>query len=219
MATLADMKARIALELTRSDITAQIADAITTAIRAYQQDRFRFNEPSLVAAPTFATVAARSSYTSADNANIGTLYAIDLLTFADAGGNVFEIRRDDSLDVRLLNFPNFTGQPEGFTYRGNTLTLYPVPNQVWTVTIDGLTYVAAPATDVEASNPWMNDAERMIRCRAKYELAIHVTRNEKMAAMMSPEPNSNGESWRAFRELKRQANLVRSKGRVTPMNL
>jgi hypothetical protein len=217
MSTLADMKARIVLETTRDDIDTQIAQAIATAISAYQQDRFRFNEPSLVDAPVFSTVAGRSTYTSVDNANIGTLYAIDLLTFVDSGNSVFEIRRDDSLLVRLEQFPNFSGQPEGFTYRGNKLTLYPVPNQVWNVTIDGATFVAGPATDIEDSNPWMNEAERLIRCRAKYELAVHVTKNATMAVAMSPEPNSTGESWRAWRDLRRQTNRVRSKGRVTAM--
>jgi hypothetical protein len=219
MATLADMRARIATEIARDDIDDRITAAIKTAVAAYQQDRFRFNEPSLATAPTFNTVVGRTTYTSVDNANIGTLYAIDLLTFVDGGGSVFEIRRDDSLEVRMEQYPNFSGMPDGFTYRGNALTIYPIPNQVWTVTMDGLTCAPSPTTDVEANNPWMNDAERLIRCRAKYEIAVHVTRNEKMAAMMSPEVNSTGESWRAYRDLKRQANRVRSKGRVTPMNL
>src|SRR5260370_25499204 len=46
---------------------------------------------------------------------------------------------------------------------------------------------AAPVSDVETNNPWMNDAEMLIRCRAKFDLATHVTRNDKMATAMSPD--------------------------------
>lgn len=219
--TRADMKARIALEIARDDLDQEIADAISTAISAYQQDRFRFNEPALVDAPTFNTVVGRTTYTSVDNANIGTLYAIDMLSFTDAGGNTFSIRRDDSLDVRLESWPNQTGQPEGFTYRGNKIQLYPSPDKAYVVNIDGLTFVAEPASDVEDNNPWMNEGERLIRCRAKYEIAIHRTRNAKMAAAMSPDPDQTpkGEAYKAWRDLKKSFNRVRSKGRVTPMNL
>mgnify|MGYP003487895577 FL=1 len=44
MTTLATMKDRIARELRRSNIETQIGEAITTAIDAYQTERFAFAE-------------------------------------------------------------------------------------------------------------------------------------------------------------------------------
>ena len=44
--------------------------------------------------------------------------------------------------------------------------------------------VAAPATDDETGNPWMTHAERLIRSRAKLELALHVLKDETLAGTM-----------------------------------
>ena len=81
MTTLAVMKARIAEEFRRDDLTSDIASAITTAITAYKYEKFSFN---------------------------------------------------------------------------------------------ATTFVDAPASDGEAANAWMVEAERLIRCRAKLELVINV---------------------------------------------
>jgi hypothetical protein len=89
MSTLAIMKARIASELRRSNITDQIAAAIDTAIDTYKYEQFYFNS----------------------------------------------------------------------------------------------TFVDAPASDGEAGNAWMTDAERLIRCRAKLDLAINVLRDLEPAAL------------------------------------
>jgi hypothetical protein len=51
MTTLAQMKTRIAQELRRNDLTTEIANAISTAIAAYQYERFYFNQSSVVNAP------------------------------------------------------------------------------------------------------------------------------------------------------------------------
>lgn len=52
MTTLAVMKARIASEFRRDDLTADIASAITTAIDAYKYEPFPFNRETFVGAPT-----------------------------------------------------------------------------------------------------------------------------------------------------------------------
>lgn len=81
MSTLGVMKSRIASEFRRDDLSADIANAITTAIDAYKYERFPFNRAGFV---------------------------------------------------------------------------------------DG------PANDTETNNPWMIDAERLIRCRAKLEVAVNI---------------------------------------------
>jgi hypothetical protein len=42
----------------------------------------------------------------------------------------------------------------------------------------------------DMTNIWMNDAEMLIRSRAKYEIALNFTRNDKMVAAMSPDDGS-----------------------------
>lgn len=221
--TLADMKARIALELQRPDLTTEIGQAITDAIYAYQGERFRFVETTLDGSPTFNTVVGRATYTSADNANIGSLFAIDFLTFTDTSSTRFVITRDRPLAIKIGNQnPIMQGLPEAYAYRGNAITLYPVPNQIWTVAIDGHDKIAEPASDAEVGNPWMVEAERLVRSRAKYILAVHRTRNTKLAQAMSPDtPAENGgvmgESYRLLCEMKGHANRARGTGKIAAM--
>lgn len=221
--TLADMRARIALELQRPDLTTEIGQAITDAIYALQGERLRFVETTLDGSPTFVTVPGRATYTSADNSNIGNLFAIDFLTFTDGSGTRFVISRDRPLPIKMGNQnPIMQGEPQAYTYRGNAITLYPIPNQIWTVSIDGHDLIAAPASDVEVGNPWMVEAERLVRARAKHIIAVHRTRNTKLAQAMSPDtPAENGgvvgESYRLLCELKGHANRVRGTGRIAAM--
>lgn len=182
MSTLAIMKARVADELARSDLTSQIAYAITDAIERYQQDRFWFNESRDV---TFPTVASQEYYTSSDNANIPNLYAIDYVV-TTVGSNVHELKQLDPGEIELLSDNGTqTGEPYAYAYFQKKIRLYPVPNAVYTIRVAGHVKVAAPASDSEADNVWMTDAERLIRSRAKYELAVHVLKDAEMAVAMT----------------------------------
>lgn len=220
--TLATMKARIAAEIFRSDLSDQIANAIEDAILTYQGERFWFNEPTLLTEPTFNTVIGQSTYDSTANAQIGLMYAIDYLTYQQAG-TIFQIIRRTPMEIELENqIGQIAGPPDEFAYAGGALTIYPVPDQVYPIKIFGHINVAAPATDVEDNNVWMNTAEKLIRCRAKYELAVHVTRNAAMMTAMHPDddkgPNGGpGAACLAFRELKSQTNKLTATGRIAAM--
>lgn len=214
MATLADMKARIASEIARSDLTTQIASAITSAIAEYQKERFRFSEHGTSNPISFNTVIGQASYAAAANADIPLMKHIDFMTYTQ-GSATFEIMRRSTVDVVLANQNGqINGPPDEYAYEGNAITLYPIPDAVYPVNIFGFYEYPAPALDAELNNAWMNEAERLIRCRAKYELATHVTRNATMAAAMSPD---TGETRRAFKSLKAEMNNIKSVGRVQAM--
>lgn len=221
--TLADMKARIARELSRADLTTQIAAAISDAISIYQKERFRFNESVPSAPVTFNTVASQSVYGVLANANIGTLYHIDYMLLT-IGNSRYYMSVDDAKRLKIYNQVNtMFGQPLWYAYEGNELILSPVPSNAWSIEIGLFRNLAAPATDAEAANPWMMaiNAERLIRSRAKYEIAVHVTRNPTMAAAMSPFPPAPGQAagatYDAWRSLKGETNRVTGRGRVRAM--
>lgn len=220
--TLGDMKTRIASELARSDLTTQIANAITDAIGFYQKQRFRFNEAVPDNPVSFATVAGRANYTTADNANIATVLHLDYLLML-VGSTIFGLKREDPVIVKLYNQTNqMMGQPGWFAYEGNELILASIPDQAYTVYLGGVFVAPAPASDVEANNPWMVAAERLIRSMAKYLIAKHVTRNPTLAQSMSPlSPDLNGgmagEAWREERSLKGEANSITGRGIIRPM--
>jgi len=196
--------------------------AITDAILFYQKERFRFNETTMSAPPTFSTVAQRAVYTSADNANIGSNFNIDFVN-AQIGNYLQYLQRDTPENLIIFNQINtMFGQPFWYGYRANELILSPVPDQAYVITLGLFNRVAAPASDAETDNPWMIDAERLIRARAKYEIAMHVTRNPTMAMAMSPSPPSEnngtvGAAWREWKSLKSEANRVQSLGRIRAM--
>lgn len=226
MTTLGTMKARISRDLARPDFpsTSQdIADAINTAIAEYQRERFRFSDTIPNAPPTFNTVATRYIYTSSDNANIGSVLKIDRVLIT-IGNTLQELARDPggATNVILYNQVNtMNGQPSSYAYEGNQLLLAPIPDAVYTITLGLFRLVAAPTADDEANNPWMTEAELLIRSRAKYEIAVHRTRNATMAEAMSPFPPAPGQkpgaSWAAWRAMKASTNRVMSKGRVRPV--
>ena len=182
MTTLAIMKARITREIRRSNITTQIAEAIETAIAAYEHERFAFNETR---AFTFSTVASQEFYTSADDADIGLIIKFDYV-YCLIGDQPYELQpmRPDELE-RLSHNGTQTGQPRAYCYYADAIRLYPVPPAVYTIRVGCVKKVAAPASDAEANNPWMTPAERLIRSRAKLELAMHVTHDKETAKTMA----------------------------------
>ncbi len=219
MTNLDTMKSRIADDLARSDLTSQIASAITTAIEAYQDNRFFFNESRDI---TFDTVPDQQFYDATDQSDIPDLINIDWMTVLINTNDLRTlVRRDPQrLDYDAGNTSS-TNQPYSYTYYQQKIRLYPIPSGVWPVRIQGHIKANAPANGTEANNPWMTYAERLIRSRAKYELAVHVIRDMELASLMSPHPRPAGmtvghEAWAAFEELKNRTGKMHSTGTIRP---
>ena len=181
MTTLSTMKSRIASELRRSNITSQIASAISTAISAYEHDRFFINESR---DNTFMTVADQEFYSSSDAAFIGTLTKIDYV-FLFIQNTPFELSaRQPRITEDASTNATATGTPTVYSWYDEQIRLYPVPSDAWTIRVGGVVTIAEPASDSETGNFWMTTAERLIRSRAKQELALHVLRDLELAQIM-----------------------------------
>jgi hypothetical protein len=204
---LAQMKARVADELARGDLTSQIAYAISDAIGFYQNERFIFNESRDI---TFSTVAAQDFYGAAANAAIPTMGSFDYLILY-LGGIPWPMKRRTPLEVEVLNNNGLvSGQPRNYAWYNKQIRLGPVPDSVFSMRVAGRINFAAPATDTEAANPWMIDAEKLIRSRAKYELALNVIMDTEMAQIQAAQCSE------AFDQLKGAANLLTGTGNVEP---
>ena len=205
MATLEIMKARTALEIRRANITAQIASAISTAITAYQGERWLLNESRTV---TFATVANQEAYAAAASASIPLLRKIDYLTLL-VGNQPTQLCSMSSIDVETANANGTnTGQPGGCAFYQQQFRLSPIPSDIWTIRLAGVFATAEPATDGETGNAWMTTGERLIRCRAKWELATHVTFDDRMRSAMA---EATQEAWN---DLKSVTNQLTGTGRI-----
>lgn len=222
--TLQDMINRIASELRRADLaTTQIPNAIADAIAVYAQERFAFSEVAANGDVTFETVAGQDTYTASDCADLGTLMQIDHVNINIGTATNYELKRDTPEALILYNqqVPTMQGQPSWYAYENSALILAARPDQAYLITLALFRNIAAPAL-ADVDNPWMTTAERLIRARTKYEIAVHVTRNPTMATAMSPSPPAEnggvvGAAYREWKQLKGTANRSSGRGIIRPM--
>lgn len=178
MSTLGTMKTRIARELRRNNIVGEIEDAISTAIAAYQVEPWSFSESR---ATTFDTVDGTEFYSE----SLSDLIKIDYVKII-IGTTPYTLEAGDPSQIESWSqSAGIEGEPTTYVWYGEQMRLYPVPNDVWVVRVAGTFKVAEPDDDDEADNAWMTKAERLIRARAKWELAMHVLHDEELAARMS----------------------------------
>lgn len=224
-ANLNTMIARIASELgQRTDLMAGgsnptvIPNAISDAIEVYAKSRFRFNENLPLTPFQFTTSPGQPYYDSSLIPNIKKLYKVDYINYL-LGQTTQKMERLMPEEIYLALLQGATaGPPSTWAWDGQSIILYPNPNIAYLCTVGG--YMAYPApTDPtgDTTNPWMNEAERLIRSRAKYEIALHFTRNDKMIAAMSPDAGSGGASERYFNELSGEASKIRGLSRIRAM--
>ena len=210
MTTLAIMKTRIAKELRRTGaagINDDIEEAIYTAIEEYQSHRLTFNESRNV---TFLTVADQDLYDESDEADLATIIEADFITMT-VDDNTWKLCPGDAEEIELQTNAS-SGMPSEFVWYGGQLRLWPAPATAgWTVRVTGHVVVAAPATETDENNPWMVKAEKLIRCRAKRELALHRLRDPDLAALMG------NEEMDALNKLERRHNQLVGTGRIRSM--
>ena len=212
MTTLAVMKTRIADELARSDLTTQIAYAINDAIDAYNNERFHFSETR---ANTFQTVAGQEFYGPSDASWLGKMVVIDYV-YAYNENQPYRLPAETPANIELLAINGtFSGIPWSYCWYGNQVRLYPIPDKAYTIRMGGAVKVDPPASDAETDNAWMAKAERLIRSRAKLELALHVLKDRDLADTMSVAVAE------AFEDLKSETNQITQieRGRVKAMVL
>ena len=220
--SLATLKSRIAREIRRVDLDTEIADAISDAIDTYQGDRFWFNEPSLATNPTFNTVIGQDTYDGTVVPAVGLMYKIDYLTYQQAG-TTFKIVRRTPEEVQLQNQTGFiAGPPSIFCYAGGAISISPVPDAIYPIKIFGHINMAPPTDDADDTSVWTNVAEKLIRARAKYEVAVHVTRNQAMMQAMHPDQDKGpgggpGATYSAWQELKQTTNKLTATGYIEAM--
>lgn len=177
--TYGDLQTRIADELARSDLTAQIRLAIQSAIRHHERERFYFNE----AVATFATVPGQAWYGAADLAVIPDIVEIDSLRLT-AGASVYTLTRrtlDAIEDADAA--PAVQADPTDYIYYRQQLRLWPTPAQARLVTLAYVQRLAALSADGD-TNAWTGEADELIRARAKADLYANVIRDLQEAAPM-----------------------------------
>lgn len=153
MATLGDLKTRIAGDLNRTDQTALIATEIARAIERYAAKRFWFTVGSGTTA-TASGVATAAAPTG--------LRVLDAAWVTVSGVKMpLEQHSLATITDWLGATPNATGRPTDFALSGSTWTFYRLPNAIYTVTAVGIYDLTALDTD-SATNAWTTEAQDLI---------------------------------------------------------
>lgn len=174
MPTLANLKAKIASDLHRSDLTTQIADAITNSIRRYNRDRFWFLE----ATATITLAASTPSYNLPSD-----FKAADTVLFNDTSGK-YPVGQVSYIDLDTYDSGISNGnKPSVFAIYGDKIRFYPVPDGTYSVIMSYQKALDAPSDS--GSNAWTSAGYDLIRYGSEKELYAAQLRNKEMAAVSS----------------------------------
>lgn len=158
MTTLADLKTRIIAEMVRDDLSddlaAQLLIHIQKACRYYQNEKFWFN--SLVASVSTVANTATIDIPS-------TFVRVDQVVIPAYGSEL----QEQTLGGMPI-YPVY-GPPNQYAYYNDQLTLYPIPNAVYSLELTGVAHADAPAVDADTSF-WTNEAADLIVARTKMTL-------------------------------------------------
>lgn len=168
MPSLGTLKARILNELKRPSLTAEVGAAVTDAIAFYATTRFWFNE---VLDETIATAPGTPDYL------VPLTMARLLRAEITVSGQRTQLNSEMGWDeYRDLTASTGSGQPTDLCFFGASLYPYPIPNDVWVLSLSYTSTLDPFASDA-ASNAWTTEAEPLIRARAKWDLLTNVVRD------------------------------------------
>ena len=183
MTTFSDIKAAIADDIddTTGEYAAQIATAVLASIRYCERRTYYFNETRDV---TFPTVQGQEWYAAADNANIPTLVHIVDAWSEDSNSDRDPLRRMTPQDMELLSDNSASvGEPYAFTYFGQRIRLYPMPDATaYTIRLQLGPYRLTPLSADSDTNAWLSEAYDLVKARAKYILAKDTLKDAAVAA-------------------------------------
>jgi len=187
MATYLETQTRIANELNRSGLTAEIKLAILSAVEYYKKRRWPWNEYSttLTCVTDTAYVALPSDFVELDKLQITVGTQKRPLMQRDYG-QIVDWRANSS-----------SGEPTEFALWQNRIELYLVPNSTYTLTIHYVRSLTALSADTD-ENAWLTDAEELIRLHAKKDLyanKIHDVASAKDMQALEDSALLRLESW------------------------
>ena len=175
MPSLGDLKAQIASDLRRSNLSAEIAAAIPDAIRDHDAERFWWNEAypvpyTLVVSPgggqggTGEPASATPQgdlYLLAPQGKVQEFVRIDMVR-AQIPVVWYTVKATDWTELEFFYSTLSNGQPSWWAYRDGYLRIYPLPSQSYNLRLFGQVRLVPLQNDAD-SNEWTNQGFNLIR--------------------------------------------------------
>ena len=206
--TRTGLESQIADDLARSDLTVQIGEAVQTAIDAYSNERFWFNEAYRVTA-TLSISAA----TIAMSALSVRFLEFDRVRLLRTAGNFIDLYKRDYDWIMSRQDAVTVTQPAEYSLYGDYIQFDSYADQAYTLYIDGLKSLGNAASNTYSasdSTTWFSDARELIRQRAKRELYANVIKDIELAGASAAAEQD------AFNALKGKTNQRVSTGSIRP---
>lgn len=230
--TYGEMQSRIAYEILGGGLvqTTDIENAILDAVKDYERQSFYFNEIRDASNPVmdtsfnivtdssgnpiydgggWTTVPGVDFYPASYHANIGSMAFIrTLVAVLSTTRYILRPATIQWIEEQQVN-PGWRALPTDWCWHAGGIRLYPFPDQAYPMIMTGIMRFPTLAATGD-TNPWMVEAEELIRCAAKRRLYLHVLRNPEQAQMMQ------GEEQNALRNLKRESSRRAGPTRIRP---
>lgn len=182
MSTLSEMRARIADDLDRSDLSTQIDKAINRAIRHYAYKTFWFTQTT----GTFVTVANKKSYGISD----GLPSDIKEIDYAKIRINDtdYELTKRTYAYIEQVDPSIYTGDPDDYAWYAEKMHLYPVPDSSYNVTVSYSRSYTEMTSDA-ATNDFTTEAEELIESRVRWWIYSRVIKDYEAANIAKANEN------------------------------
>lgn len=174
MNTLYDLRQSIANDVNRSNMDERINDAINEAIQYYMSNRFWFNET----VSTFNSVTDQRQYTVNDGLPSDIL-EIDIAKALVSGGQIILQQRTFQY-LENVDRNSFTGNPTICSWYENSLFLYPIPDNVYLITLDYKKLYSLLIEDGD-TNDFVVNAPSLIKAKAKWIIYMQFLKDPEMA--------------------------------------
>ena len=207
MASRSDIESQIADDLARSDLSTQISNGVTAAIRAYRFHRLGFNEAYRVT----ATASISVDYLALSSLSV-RFRKIDRLRLQRAAGDYIDLYHRDYEWIMSRQDAQATAMPMEFAIYNDYIHFDSIADQTYTLLIDGIKELGNGSASYSAgdTSAWFNDARELIRHRAKREVYAHVLKDMELASAAKAAEDD------AYNTLKSETNTEVSTGSIRP---
>ncbi len=171
MSTLADLKSAIESDLHRTDKTAEIATAISAAVRHYERKNWWFLEGKA----TMSTTSSTAVYSSPPD-----FKGADSMLIQISGSNV-PIYRTHYSEIDEKDTGTQDGPPSEWAYYQEGIRFYPPPDQMYLITLSYRKQL--DSMTASSSVAWTNEAFDLIRYRSEWDIYAHHLRTPEQAAI------------------------------------